>query len=230
MKGIGVFLIACISIISCESVSSEDKGKINRWWTETDRQLVISDLLRTTNEVRSEIEYLSDDQWNFHEDPDRWSIAEIIEHLEMQNQLHFREISVLSKAPQYLQFRSVTQGKDSYFTKYSIDPTKSKAQWFLEPLGRYCSQEEGKAAFFKARSELTKLIEKTKIDFRKQFTFRIPVEGKNIENIKIGEVRDLHQLLLTGIAHTDRHLAQIRKIKQHPNYPRNTVKDTQNPF
>jgi len=47
------------------------------------------------------------------------------------------------------------------------------------------------------------------------------VEGKEINDLKIGQVRDLHQLLLTGIGHTDRHLTQIRKIKQHRGYPKN---------
>ena len=79
---------------------------------------------------------------------------------------------------------------------------------------------DGEAAFYKARGELTQLIEETDVDLRKQFTFRVPVEGKDIENIKIGQVRDLHQLLLTGIAHTDRHLLQIRRIKDHLQYPK----------
>jgi hypothetical protein len=77
----------------------------------------------------------------------------------------------------------------------------------------------GEFAFYKARGELLKLVEDTDIDFRKQFTFRTPVEGKDITALKIGQVRDLHQLLLTGIAHTDRHLNQIRQIKQHSDYP-----------
>lgn len=219
MKNIIIFILFCISIIACDSTNSI-KNSEDRWWTEDDHQLIISELNRTTNELRIELENVTNDQWNFREDPTRWSIAEIMEHLEMQNQLHFREISVISNAPYYLKFRSITEGKDTFFSNYSTDTTRSKAKWFLEPSGKFCSQRDGEAAFYKVRGELTQLIEQTDVDFRKQFTFRVSMEGKDIANIKIGQVRDLHQLLLTGIAHTDRHLHQIRKIKQHRDYPK----------
>ena len=216
-----IFLILLfVPIISCLSKSSSVDNKLSTWWTPEERQFIISELNRTTEELQDELKEISDEQWNFREDSTRWSIAEIVEHLEMQNLLHYREISVISKSPQYLKFRSITKGQDPIFSNYSTDPLRSKAQWFLEPIGRYPSLKAGQAAFYKARGELTKLVEGTDIDFRKQFTFRTPVEGKDIQNIKIGEVRDLHQLLLTGIAHTDRHLNQIRKVKQHQSFPK----------
>ena len=225
MKNITIIIPFCISIISCDSTSSMENSELDRWWTEDDQQLIISELNRSTHELGGEIENITDDQWNYREDTTRWSIAEIVEHLQMQNQLHYREISVMSKAPQYLQFRSITEGKDVYFSNYSTDTTRGKAQWFLEPLGRFCSLKDGEAAFYKVRRELTQLIEQTDVDFRKQFTFRVSVERKEITDIKIGEVRDLHQLLLTGIAHTDRHLNQIRKIKLHQDYPKKMKKE-----
>lgn len=218
MKNFSYYFSLLVLLLGCaQEGPKEDQGG---WWTERERQLILSELDRTTNALRTAIEGITEAQWNFREDPARWSIAEIVEHLEMQNQLHYRELSVVSKAPQYLQYRSITQGKDTFFTKYGTDPKPGKAQWFLEPLGRFCSIADGRLAFLRARQELTQLVETTPIDFRKQFTFRAPVEGKELKEIKIGQVRDLHQLLLTGIAHTDRHLNQIRKIKQHQEYPK----------
>lgn len=206
--------------VTCNKANNYSEHKeSDRWWTKDEQELIISELNRTTEELKHEIENLSTEQGNFREVKTRWSITEIVEHLEMQNQFHYREISVISKAPQYLEFRAITKNQDTHFTKYSTDPTKGKSQWFLIPLGRYCDKAKGEAAFYKARTELVKLVKETSIDFRKQFTFRTPVEGKDISELKIGQVRDLHQLLLTGIAHTDRHLNQIRKIKKHPQYP-----------
>ena len=190
------------------------------WWTEADRQFILSELDRTTVELESEITGLSDNQWNFHEALNRWTMGEIVEHLEMQNQLHYREISVTANGPQYLAFRTITKDQDIYFSNYSSDTTAGKAQWFLEPLGRFNSSKKGWEAFIRARSALAEFVAKTNIDLRKQFTYRTPVEGKKISDLKIGQVRDLHQLLLTGIAHTDRHLRQIRHIKTHPDYPK----------
>ncbi|MGI9550820.1 MAG: DinB family protein [Aurantibacter sp.] len=220
MKNYLKIISVCLLVVACNFNSSTNNNPSNGWWTEEDRKLIISELNRTTYELQSEIDNLSDNQWNFRENINRWSIAEIVEHLEMQNQLHYREISVMLNAPQHLQFRTITEGQDFFFSKYSTDTLRGKAQWFLEPLGRYCSINDGQAAFYKARNELTRLVQQTEIDLRKQFTFRTPMAGKKIEDIKIGQVRDLHQLLLTGIAHTDRHLGQIRKIKLNRDYPR----------
>lgn len=189
------------------------------WWSPVDRQLIIDELQRTTAELRQEVDPLTQDQYRFREAPDRWSISEIVEHLEIQNQLHFREISIAANAPQYLQYRHITEGQDDYFSQYAVDTTRGQARWFLEPLGRFPEKEDGLSAFMRARGHLTEFVEQTEIDLRKQFTFRTPVEGKELSELRIGQVRDLHQLLLTGIAHTERHLRQIRQIKRHADFP-----------
>ena len=205
-----------LCITACLEYST---GKSEQWWTNQERQYIIDELNRTTEELRLEIESLSETQWFFKEDPDRWSIAEIIEHLEMQNQLHYREIAVISKSPQMPEYGKITQGQDYHFVKYATDTIKGTASWFLEPLGRFCTKESGENAFYRARGNLLKFVEQTDVDLRKQFTFRASTNNMKFETIQIGQVRDLHQLLLTGIAHTDRHLSQIRTIKSNPNFP-----------
>jgi len=65
----------------------------------TDRNYIIAELNRTTSEVPEEVRSLTAEQWVYKQD-NEWSILEIIEHLEMQNQLHFRELSVLVNSVQ----------------------------------------------------------------------------------------------------------------------------------
>ncbi|MEP5612794.1 MAG: DinB family protein [Cyclobacteriaceae bacterium] len=193
----------------------------DRWWTEQERLWILGELNRTTGELQNEIERLSQAQWYFREEESRWNIGEIVEHLEMQNQLHYREIAVIANSPQYLEYRTITKGQDGYFTKYATDSIKGQANWFLQPKDKFLSKEAAEEAFYTARGKLTEYVEKTKADLRKQFTFRAPMYEMEISEVKIGEVRDLHQLLLTGIAHTDRHLIQIRNIKKHKGFPTN---------
>lgn len=205
-------MVLLLLIIGCSQPSE-------RWWTEEERQLILSELDRTTDELRSEIEQLTEEQWNFRETPDRWNIGEIVEHLEMQNQLHYREISIVLNSPQHLEYRKITKGQDDYFIKYATDTIQGQANWFLRPKGKFASKQAAENAFYLAREELTKLVETTDVDLRMQFTFRAPAHKKSVDQFRIGEVRDLHQLLLTGISHTDRHLRQIRELKLHPAYP-----------
>ncbi len=152
-------ITVAIFVMSCNGGDSSQISA-DPWWSEEDRQLIISELERTTRELIQEIDALTNDQWNFKKDTNHWSIAQIVEHLEMQNQLHFRETSVVSYAPQYLQFRSITQGKDFFFSQYSTDTIKGSAQWFLTPRGRYCSIKEAQSAFLKARNELAAWVKK----------------------------------------------------------------------
>ncbi len=213
-------LILLILFTSCQT-STKNTDQVARWWTEEERQYILSELDRTTSELRAEIEDLSIAQWNFREQPDRWNIGEIVEHLEMQNQLHFREISVIANSPQHLEYREIVQGGDSYFTKYATDTIKGQANWFLQPKGKFTSKEAAESAFYLARGKLREYVESTQADLRKQFTFRSPMYEKDFSKLTIRDVRDLHQLLLTGIAHTDRHLRQIKNIKTHEEYPGN---------
>jgi len=88
----------------------------------------------------------------------------------------------------------------------------------LEPIGRFCSKTESILAFTRTRKHLVEYVENTAIDLRKHFSFGSQAGSKSIDEIKPREVYDLHQLLLLGIAHTDRHLNQIRAIKKNPDF------------
>ena len=50
-------------------------------WTEADRQYTLDNLKRTRDDLVKETENLTAEQWKFKESPERWSIAEIVEHL-----------------------------------------------------------------------------------------------------------------------------------------------------
>ena len=113
----------------------------------------------------------------------------------------------------------MSKNNDSYFQQYATDTTKGKAQWFLEPIGRFVSKDQALAAFIRTRSYLRQYVQETDIDLRKHFTFRRNIEHLADDQIEMGDVRDLHQLLLTGIAHTDRHIAQIERIKSDVRFP-----------
>ena len=189
------------------------------WWTPEDRAYLISELNRCTSEISSELHLLTIEQWHFKEADDRWSIAEVIEHLEMQTLLHYRDVTVAARGPQQPEFRAVTEGNDAYFTDYATNTTPGQAEWYVEPIGRFENKQIGETAFYTTRRQIIAFVQETEADLRKKFTFRVPVQGKRIDKLEVGDVRDLHQVLLLTIAHTDRHLQQIKNIKKHPDYP-----------
>ena len=201
-------------------ISHQESGSV-KLWNEENRKFLIKELSRTREELINEVQNLNEEEWTFREDPERWSIAEIVEHLEVQDELYFREIFLTTKTPQSDKYIEIVKGRDEEFLKYASDTTKAKAGWFLEPIGRYCTKEASINSFIRTRNNLIKFVEETDLDLRRFFTFRKYLDDGGLSDVRLWDVRDLHQLLLTTISHTDRHLNQLRRVKDHPDYPKN---------
>lgn len=218
-----LFLFPIIFTLSCAPEKTENNSPViipKKTWTESERRFLLAELDRTTAELKKETENLGDDQWLFQEDEFRWSIAFIVEHLTVQNELHYREITALARVPEMPQYMVAAKGRDSLFQSYATAEEKRQAKWFLQPIGRFPSQRYSIDAFLRARDGLRDYVEATDADLRRHFSFRKGAAEKPIEELEPGDVRDLHQFILLGIAHTDRHLRQIRQVKKHPNYPK----------
>lgn len=192
-------------------------------WTETERQTLVAGLDRTRQLVLSEVATLNSQQWAFREQPGRWSIAEIVEHLGLQEDMYFREIYLIAQQPAQPGYRDKVQGNDAAVRAYAVDPERGQASWFLEPKGRWSDPRNALEAFLHSRQQLTGFVRNTKVDLREHFTFR-SYSGKQNQ----WSVRDLHQLMLTTIAHTERHVGQIRKVKADPGFPAGGLEMTAN--
>lgn len=206
------FAIMTLVIQGCQKQNrSESTAKI---WTEEERQLLISGLEETRRIILEEIDPLSTEQWHYQFDSSTWSIALVIEHISLQEVMHYREIYIISKTPPQPKYVEKAQGNDELILKYETDPTKGIANWGVTPLGRWCDKADAVNQFNRATDKLIEFVSETDADLRQQFTFRdIPDESD------FRRIRDLHQILLTTITHTKRHIHQIRRIKSYSDFP-----------
>lgn len=220
MKPNNLFVIAIILLLSCGRFGQNSGEALPaRLWTVQDKELLVSGLQRTRADLLNEIKELSAQQWNFKEDASRWSIAEIVEHLFAQNESYRIEMRTALSQPELPQFVEKARGNDAVFIAYVTDTLKADAG-FLSPIGRFCSQEKAVYAFNRTHDALINMVSTSAKDFRKHFTFRNYVFDGHLSNAEKYNVRDIHQLMLTCIAHMDRHLNQLRKVKQHAAYPK----------
>ena len=178
-------------------------------WTEADRKYLLDNLIRSKQELIDETKNLTTKQWNFKESPDRWSINQIVEHICLWELIQMNEISValqMGPVPEYTNYLP-----DSLF----VDN---------DPKG---------------------LNKKVTTDFTKPFTYGVPLgnnEGKNniiwlttmrnesieylkseTKNIRIHYIcfgPNIHQKYMMFFRHSFKHLAQIKKVKAHANYPK----------
>jgi DinB superfamily len=185
-----------------------DKPKEVPQWTEADRKYLLDNLMRGKEELLAETKELSKEQWNFKESPDRWSISQIVEHICLWELLQTHEISralQIGPFPNFDQYLPDSLFRiDTKATKKNITTEFTKPFTYGVPLGN----NEGKNNviwFTTLRNE--------SIDFLKK-------ETKNLREHYIYFGPNIHQQYMMIFGHTFRHLTQIRKVKEHPNYPK----------
>jgi hypothetical protein len=182
-------------------------------WSAQERTILIEKIIGSRQLLLNELAEVNEAQWNFKPAPDKWSIAEVVEHLGLQQDAYYRELSVVSLMAPMPQYRERVQGLDEKILTYTNQEKKDLAPWMLEPMGRWNSKEKAVGQFVRSHGKIIEFIQETNADFRSLFTFRKYAEGS------LWNIRDLHQLMLTNVAHTERHVNQIRTIKTLAQYP-----------
>ena len=202
MKRILIILIGL-----CIALSSTSQTPMV--WSQNDRQYLLENLIRSKDQLIKETQNLTKEQWNFKESPDRWSISQVVEHISFFEMMWQREtVTALASEPIK---ESENFKPDSFYVNFIMEAKPhitteyTKPFTYTVPMGL----NEGKnnlAWFVKMRNE--------SIDFIRNAT-----QDLRAYSLKAGRP-NLHQLYIYVFGHTDRHLRQILKIKQHPNYPK----------
>ena len=202
--------ILCLIIAKVNLAQSSAVVTKTALWTKSDRTYLADNLSRSLNELATETGKLTLEQWNFKESSDRWSIAQIVEHIGIWELLMQREISqALAQGPKpelnnqakpdSLVLMFIMEQKKHYTNEYTQPFT------FAQPLGEMGGEV--------ALKWVTKL-RKESIDF-------VNTTDKDLRLYSQMNSRGtVHQVYITTFGHMDRHLRQIRKVKQHPNFPK----------
>lgn len=178
-----------------------------RLWTEADRQYQLQNLKRTEQELEKATAGLTEEQWHFRESPQRWSIAEIVEHLALWEIIFAREINLAMRNTPNAALKQACRTDSSYLS-FIMEEKGHNAPDYAKPTGFI----RGKAnlEFFRTRRQgTTAFVDSTKADLR---LYHEAVGG--------GVFRDVHQVLLVQWGHVDRHLRQIQRVKKHPLFPK----------
>ena len=80
----------------------------------------------------------------------------------------------------------------------------------LAPRFRFGIRKDALAAFEAARSETMELVRTTSLDLYNNYVY--PGTGTRL--------LDGHEYLLRLPAHSERHIAQMREVRSHPDFPR----------
>jgi predicted DNA-binding protein YlxM (UPF0122 family) len=178
--------------------------------TPEERASALQQFQTTRDNFLKSISGLSQKQWTFKPAPDRWSVAEVAEHIAVSESTIYGLVQKTMQSPATPEKREQVKGKDQVIIERMPDRShKAQAPEMLRPTGRWATQAELTKAFEDSRKTTMDYIRTTNDDLRDHF-FDHPVFG----------ALDGYQWLLLISAHSARHTAQIEEVKADPNFPK----------
>jgi hypothetical protein len=198
MKSLFFFSLLHLGYLS----NAQSKG-----WSETDRQYQLQNFKRTRDALVKETINLSDEQWHFKEAPDRWSIAEIVEHLALWEVIFARETNIALRNNPTPELVHASRSDSSYLD-FIMEEKQHNSPDYSKPTG-FIRGKNNLDFFLLRNAETIRFVETTGADLK---AFYEPVGG--------GVFRNVHQVFLVQWGHVDRHLRQIKRVKAHPDFPK----------
>ena len=159
---------------------------------------------------------LSDAQWRFKPAPDRWSIAEILEHMVIVHERVLGRVrEQLSQAPAPPEGRAYQLVDRIVMEKIPDRSIRAKAPDAIQPTGQW-SQPDAMDRLFQNYECLAEVV-RSSGDLREHWLDSPPL--KIVTNGEFDKM-DGYQWALTAAAHDQRHVNQILELKADVNYPR----------
>jgi hypothetical protein len=178
--------------------------------TPAERERALQYLESTKASLLETSKGLSEAQWNFKPAPDRWSVAQVIEHIAVSEDF-IRDNLVKEKvmvSPQGQPDRNTKRIDEAVVIMIPDRTHKVQAQEPVLPRNRFGSPEESLKHFVGSRATTEQYL-KTTAGLR-----------DHVMDGPVGKM-DGYEFILFIAAHCERHTKQIEEVKADPNFPRN---------
>jgi len=177
--------------------------------TQAEKDKALQYLESTRQGVMDATKGLSAAQWNFKSAPERWSVAEVMEHIAAAEDFIRGNITEnVMKAPARPAAEDVKALDDIVVAKIPDRSVKAQAPEPLKPTNRFGSPEASLKHFLESR-QTTEAFLTSHSDLRDHAT-----------DSPLGKKLDGYEWLLFLTAHSERHTKQILEVKADPNFPK----------
>ncbi|HXT24146.1 MAG TPA: DinB family protein [Candidatus Eisenbacteria bacterium] len=199
-KWMGVMLAAAIGFVVTGTARAQDASA-------ADKEKALALLESSKKEVLAATKGLSEAQWTFKAGPDRWSIAECMEHIAAAEDFIRGTIEQnVLKAPAAPD-RDIAKIDAGILAMVPDRSNKVQAPDPLKPTNRFGSPEASIKHFVESRAMTEDFLKKT-ADLR----------GHAVDS-PLGGKWDAYEFVLLIGAHSERHTKQIEEVKASPGYP-----------
>jgi hypothetical protein len=176
--------------------------------TQQERDSLLKHLQQTREAFLGSISGLSEAQWTFKAGPDRWSIAEVAEHIAISETtiLHLVTDQIM-KGPAVP--RNPDSVSDEKLLGWLLDRTsKFQAPEILKPTHRWPTRDALTKDFIAARETTAAYVKTTTDDLH-----------GHAGSHPVFKMLDGYQWVLLLSGHSARHTAQIEEVKASAGYP-----------
>lgn len=196
---------AAIAILACAATTAVRAQEV----TPAEKERAVQYLESTKKGVLEATKGLSEAQWNFKAGPDRWSIAQVMEHIAAAEDF-IRGIVVekVMLAPA-VPGRDLKKIDDGVVAMVPDRSQKAQAPEPLVPTNRFGSPDASIRHFVESREKTEEFLKTT------------PGLRDHAVDSPMGAKLDGYQFVLLIAAHSERHTKQILEVKADPNYPKN---------
>ncbi len=177
--------------------------------TPRERSELLAALEGARERLLRELDDLSDRQWRFKPAPDRWSVAEVAEHVVMVEQDMLRLVTTDLLATPVVEPDPQAERVTARIREESADRSREvPAAERVLPTGRWPDRKALIRAFKRTDDSLREFIRKTPA----------PIREHRLQHPAFGAL-DGYQWVVLLAAHTDRHVQQVAEVKRSAGYP-----------
>jgi hypothetical protein len=179
--------------------------------TADERKEAAKYLEETRKSFLESVKGLSEAQWKFKAAPDKWSVAEVAEHIAISEETILSLVTDrVMKSPAAPEKKEAAKGKEKLLPAMLTDRSnKVQAPEMLKPTNRWANQADLTKSFNASRDKTLAYVNTTQDDLRSHF-------GPH----PILKELDAYQWIFLIAGHSARHTAQINEVKADPNFPK----------
>jgi hypothetical protein len=177
--------------------------------TSADRESAVKYLEKTRDAVEASTKGLTSAQWTFQAAPEKWSVAQVVEHLALAEDLFFDTVTQkVMSAPAGAPDRDFKKTDAMVLANVPDRSHKVQAPDELVPTGRW-SPQEALNHFVRSRARTIQYLQNT------------PDLREHVMAGPTGAPLDAYEWILLAAAHSERHEKQIEEVKADPKFPKN---------
>jgi hypothetical protein len=174
-----------------------------------EREFVVGELRASEARLLEVVQGLTVAQASFRSGPERWSAAEVVEHLVVWESFMLSAVRGALEGPAEPEKQAAVAGKDSLVLGLAASRDKKlKSREAAQPTGRWSDVGEMLAEFHARRARTIAFAESTQADLRSHF----------FAHVTFGDL-DCYQWLVAMGQHTLRHVGQIEEIMRDGGFP-----------